>query len=123
MAPEEVHTEVQRMVDGTGIATIYRNIKSLVEQGWLTTVELPGQPPRYELAGKEHHHHFYCTRCGLVFELTGCGASFPSPIPAGFEVTGHDVFLYGLCRACGEQTQKKRQTYRPLRTGVKTKRG
>lgn len=90
----------QRLADGLGIATVYRNIKALVEEGWLVVVELPGQPPRYELAGKGHHHHFHCNSCGQVFELHGCVESFRSMIPHGFQITGHDVLLYGVCQSC-----------------------
>lgn len=100
ISPEEVLTEAQRHVDGLGIATVYRNIKTLVEEGWLTAVELPGQSPRYELAGKGHHHHFHCNDCGHVYELQGCVGSFRSMIPRGFLVTGHEVLLYGRCQAC-----------------------
>ena len=41
-----------------GIATVYRNIRSLTEEGELSEVKLPGENPRFELAGHQHHHHF-----------------------------------------------------------------
>jgi Fur family ferric uptake transcriptional regulator len=100
LSPEEVLAEAQRNVDGLGIATVYRNIRSLVEEGWLDVVELPGETPRYELAGKGHHHHFHCKQCGRVYELQGCEASFRHMIPRGFHVTGHEVVLYGTCNDC-----------------------
>ena len=100
LSPDEVLTAAQQLTEGLGIATVYRNIKALVEEGWLVVVELPGQPPRYELSGKGHHHHFHCSGCGQVFELHGCVESFRSMIPAGFQITGHDVLLYGVCKLC-----------------------
>lgn len=100
MSPEEVLAAAQMQVNGLGIATVYRNLKSLVEEGWLVAVELPGQPARYELAGKEHHHHFHCQGCGRVFELHGCVERLAELVPRGFKMTGHDLLLYGLCRAC-----------------------
>jgi Fur family ferric uptake transcriptional regulator len=100
LSPEEVLSLAQKSVEGMGIATVYRNIKSLLEEGWLVAVELPGQAARYELAGKGHHHHFQCNGCGQVFELYGCIESFRKLIPPGFLVTGHDLLLSGLCRGC-----------------------
>ena len=72
LAIEEVLKEAQAQVPGMGIATVYRNIKSLVDTGWLVPVELPGEPPRYEASGKSHHHYFRCDDCNRVFDLVGC---------------------------------------------------
>lgn len=85
---------------GLGIATVYRNIKMLLEEGWLTAVELPGEVTHYELAGKEHHHHFHCKTCGKVFELNACLPNVGKLAPEGFSVTGHELLLYGACREC-----------------------
>ena len=100
MSPEEILAAAQQRASGLGAATVYRNIKSLLEEGWLVSVELPGQPQRYELAGKDHHHHFHCQACGRVFELQGCVDGFRQLLPRGFRVTGHQLLLYGVCRAC-----------------------
>jgi Fur family transcriptional regulator, ferric uptake regulator len=100
MSPEEVLEAAQQHVIGLGIATVYRNLRTLVEEGWLVVVDLPGQPGRYELAGKEHHHHFYCRACGRVFELDGCVGRLGELVPPGFRMMGHDLLLYGICKSC-----------------------
>jgi Fur family ferric uptake transcriptional regulator len=97
---QEVLAAAQQQVGGLGIATVYRTIKALAEEGWLVPVDLPGEPPRYELAGKDHHHHFHCRNCGKVFELQGCVDNLKRLVPQGFVVTGHEVLLYGQCAAC-----------------------
>ncbi len=100
MSPDEVLAAAQKHVKGLGIATVYRNLRALVEEGWLVPVELPGEPARYELSGKDHHHHFHCRGCGLVFELSGCVEKLSELVPAGFAMTGHELVLYGLCDNC-----------------------
>jgi len=100
LGPQEVLDGVSGDVDGIGIATVYRNIKSLVDEGFLTTVELPGEPARYERAGKGHHHHFRCQDCGGVFEVEGCLGNVKSLAPPGFRVTSHEVILFGSCAGC-----------------------
>jgi len=104
MSPEEVLEAAQKRVSGLGIATVYRTLKALVEEGWLVAVDLPGQPSRYELAGKEHHHHFHCRICGRVFELDGCVGRLGELVPPGFQMTGHDLLLYGYCQPCHRHT-------------------
>jgi Fur family ferric uptake transcriptional regulator len=104
LSPEEVLEAAQSAVDGLGIATVYRTIKSLLEESWLAEVQLPGQPSRYEVAGKSHHHHFHCRKCGKVYELDGCNGHLDEGVPDGFRVTGHDVLVYGFCDFCRDPT-------------------
>ena len=100
LSPVEALAHAQERVPGVSVATMYRNIHALVEEGWLTTVEVPGQGTRYEVAGKEHHHHFQCTECGKTFELSGCEFQSKPRLPRGFQLTGDEIFLYGSCAAC-----------------------
>ena len=83
-----------------GIATVYRNIKTFVEHGALLAVPVPGEPDRYEIAGKKHHHHFICRTCHKAFELEGCPGSLNAMAPEGFVVEEHEIFLYGRCHEC-----------------------
>jgi Fur family ferric uptake transcriptional regulator len=79
---------------------VYRNIGTLVEDKWLAPVEIPGESTRYEVAGKDHHHHFHCNGCGKVFEMPGCAMQVKPKLPRGFRATGHEFFLYGMCADC-----------------------
>ena len=87
-------------VPGLGIATVYRAIKQLLDDGFLSQVDLPGEPPRYEVAGKEHHHHFRCPSCKKVYDLDQCTDSFKQHLPRGFKLDGHELYLFGRCAAC-----------------------
>lgn len=87
-------------VGGLGIATVYRNIRTLADEGWLSVVELPGTVPRYEVSGKSPHYHFRCRNCDRVFEAPGCVASLEELVPPGFALENHELVLYGLCTEC-----------------------
>jgi Fur family transcriptional regulator, ferric uptake regulator len=100
LSPDEVLEAGRRCHPNLGIATVYRNIQLLVREKWLQTVEMPGEVPRYEVAGKEHHDHFHCSLCDKVFDLEGCFVSLAPKLP-GFRATGHDLFLHGTCPDCG----------------------
>lgn len=101
LSPQEILESSQSELPQLGIATVYRNVKALVEEGWLQTVEIPGEGLRYEVAGKEHHHHFYCQVCSRVFEVEGCPGNLKGLAPEGFRVQSHLLVLYGLCPTCG----------------------
>jgi len=101
LAPAEIHRAARGSVPGLGIATVYRNLRGLLDEGWLREVELPGGGPnRYEVAGKGHHHHFHCRRCDRVFEVDDCPGDLTALAPPGFRPESHDIILYGLCARC-----------------------
>jgi len=82
LLPAEVLAAAQQDVPGLSLATVYRGLKALVEEGQLAPVSLPSEITRYERAGHHHHHHFQCRRCQRV----------------------HDLTLYGLCGDCLQPT-------------------
>ncbi|MCU0227614.1 MAG: transcriptional repressor [Bryobacterales bacterium] len=100
LSPEEVCRMAKDKVEGLGIATVYRTIRTLMDESWLVPVELPGEAARYEISGKDHHHHFHCRRCGKVFEIYGCLGGYTNLVPEGFQLESHEVILYGACSEC-----------------------
>lgn len=109
LSPAETLASAQEEVPGLGIATVYRNIRNLVDEGWLEEVPLPGAPNRYEISGKHHHHHFRCRICDRVFEVEACPPDLRALLPSGFRLEGHDITLFGRCAACSAS--------RPARSG------
>jgi Fur family ferric uptake transcriptional regulator len=100
LSAQQVLHAAKAEVRGLGIATVYRNIQCLLNDGWLTALEVPGAGTVYELAGKPHHHHFHCERCSHVFEVSGCVPKIDHLARRGFFVTRHELVLYGLCSDC-----------------------
>lgn len=103
LTAREVHRKARLEHAGLGLATVYRNLNRLAEEGDVVEVHLPGETTRFEPAGRGHHHHFRCRSCGRVFELAG-GCPIPplegATLPGGFRVEHHDLTLYGLCSTC-----------------------
>lgn len=100
LSPEEALRGARRHHATLGMATVYRNIQALVEEGWLQPVEVPGDSTRYEVAGKAHHHHFQCNDCGKLYDLDGCVETKKPKLPRGFRASGHEFYVYGTCAAC-----------------------
>jgi Fur family ferric uptake transcriptional regulator len=100
LAPDEVLAAVQRSGAGGSLATVYRSIRAFIDEGYLTSVELPGTGAFYEIAGKTHHHHFSCLKCRRVYELEGCLPSETLRLPRGFRAVAHDLTVFGTCASC-----------------------
>lgn len=100
LSPQEVLETAQAEVPALGIATVYRNLKMLVDEGAIAIVTLPGDNPRYESAEHAHHHHFQCTLCKRVFDVHACPGNLAQLAPKGFTVEHHELTLYGRCEEC-----------------------
>ncbi len=101
LEPEEICEHAKTYCPGIGIATVYRAIKELVDRHELNKVNLPGESARYEIAGKGHHHFFFCRGCKKTFDIKCGGMNLRELVPAGFDLEEHEIVLYGLCSDCG----------------------
>lgn len=99
---KEIHDLAQRRINKLGIATVYRTLKLLLEEGVILSLLFPDGETRYESATLGHHHHFKCLCCGKVFDLPHCPLPIPpgTTLPNGFSVSDHEVILYGHCESC-----------------------
>jgi Fur family ferric uptake transcriptional regulator len=97
---QEILTLAADSVPQLSIATVYRNLKTLQEDGTIKTIQLPGQNPRYELAAHAHHHYFQCRECERVFDIEACPGKLEKLAPSGFMVEDHEIILYGRCGEC-----------------------
>lgn len=100
LATHELLNAAKKLTPGLGIATVYRTLRLLVDRGEALQVGLPGETPRYEKAGRSHHHFFQCRLCAKVFQVHDCPTDLHRLVPDGFVLEDHEVFLFGLCKTC-----------------------
>jgi Fur family ferric uptake transcriptional regulator len=110
MGVEEILQIGRNSVESLNQATVYRNLKLLMEDGWLKAICHPELGTFYERAEKGHHHHFHCRSCDRLFEVEGCALSDKDSAPPGFVTEGHEVFLFGLCSSCQKDDGKPGQS-------------
>ncbi|MFT5643056.1 MAG: Fur family ferric uptake transcriptional regulator [Janthinobacterium sp.] len=110
LSPQEILEAASLQVAQLGIATVYRNLKSLTQEGLVQIVTLPGENPRYEssAAASHHHHHFQCSLCQRVFDVHDCPGDLKRMAPQGFVVERHELTLYGRCADCNSASNDLR---------------
>lgn len=108
LSVDEILNYGRESVPSLNQATVYRNIKNLIDSGWLTRLSHPALGNLYERSGKEHHHHFHCRACNKAFELPGCALKLDKAAPEGFVVEDHDIFLFGVCPSCSDSEKKQK---------------
>lgn len=84
------------------LATVYRTLQSLVEEGVADTVTRNGEA-LYRACGSEHHHHLVCTECAATIEVDGAEVEQWATRTAashGFVMDTHIADIYGRCAKC-----------------------
>lgn len=100
---QKIHAALRSEGETIGLATVYRTLALLSEQGLIDTLaHVPGELC-YRLCSEGHHHHLVCSSCHRVVELTGCNLdSLLEDVGArhGFTVTEHAFEVTGICTRC-----------------------
>jgi len=99
---EAVYRGVRNRVPTISLDTVYRTLAALTELGLIKRVSATSGPVRYD-ANPIQHHHFVCTRCGLIRDLYSPTLDALEP-PEESSVFGRvesvEVQLRGVCEAC-----------------------
>lgn len=100
----DIFTKLQLNGTPVGLATVYRNLAALAEDGVLDTVKSADGTTLYrECESSEHHHHLVCRSCGKTeeFHLKGLEETLNEMgREMGFSALRHTVELTGLCPQC-----------------------
>ena len=100
MTPPDALAAARRFAPRLGIATVYRTLKALCDEGWLVAFDLPGERITYYERRQSHHHHFICRECRKLYPIECLQSNFKRLLPKGFVLEDHEFLLYGLCAGC-----------------------
>lgn len=109
LTAEEMFLRIREGNDNTSLATVYRNLKTLVEAGLVVKFGLMEDKVQYRLQSSAHSHDLICLGCHKVVRLTSCPLDCLSESigqKEGFTVTDHRMELYGYCLECGKKEEK-----------------
>jgi Fe2+ or Zn2+ uptake regulation protein len=96
----EIFDGVNRLDPRSARATVYRNLRDLVDAGLVREVAVEGRAARFDVRGMRHHH-FICDRCGEVEDMEWFNVPQPSAEFMGKRMVREcEVILRGLCTGC-----------------------
>ena len=96
---EELHARAARVDGRISLATVYRTVKLLEEEGILDKVDFGDGRARYEAADRAHHDHLIDLETGTVIEFVDPDIeALQDRIAAklGYRLMGHRLELYGV---------------------------
>jgi Fur family peroxide stress response transcriptional regulator len=103
----QIHDAIGPDLPGLSLATIYRNLEVLVDEGLVDEVSVPSSSTRYD-GNPRAHHHFLCDRCSRIIDVE-------LPEPRMLRRKLHDAYalrarsvsidFHGLCPECEGHTR------------------
>jgi len=103
----EVYDAVRVIRPHIGLASVYRILHALSEQGLIREMGRDAECCRYD-GQVERHDHAICTACGTLIDLPTAiviPQEYLEAIAAmaGLQLESHETRLYGRCAACVAQ--------------------
>ena len=100
----QVYEVVREKRPRMGIASVYRILHNLVEQGYLKELHYIDDSCHYD-AHVERHDHAICTVCGTLLDIpievkVPQGVLQAAAEAAGIEMSSYELRLYGHCSLC-----------------------
>lgn len=102
---EEVYEIVNKKYPTISKATVYRNLKTLAEEGRVRRIESHSKltETRYDLTMTVHSHGV-CVNCGKVVDVDvlgeDCIETNSVSREEGFKLLSHEIIFEGLCMEC-----------------------
>lgn len=103
VSAEDVYRLLVESGEEIGLATVYRVLTQFEDAGLVTRHHFEGGHSVFELAQEMHHDHMVCVKCGRVEEFSDTEIEARQEeiaVRLGFELTDHDLNMYGLCPDC-----------------------
>jgi len=103
VSAEDVYKLLLENGEEIGLATVYRVLTQFEDAGLVARHHFEGGHSVFELSPDQHHDHIVCVKCGRVEEFNDREIENRQKLIAqelGFELTDHNLNMYGLCPAC-----------------------
>lgn len=99
---EYLYAKIQEKDPKISLATLYRNLNQLTENGMIKKIDGLETSSHYDHNTHEHYH-FICTKCRRVFDIDAEVA--PELIrrteeKTDFLIENHDIVFSGICKDC-----------------------
>jgi Fur family ferric uptake transcriptional regulator len=103
VSAQQLHSRLRDQGDGVGLATVYRTLQQLAEDGEVDVLRTSETESMYRRCSSGHHHHLVCRYCRRTVEVDSVAVERWARRIAddnGFVDVGHVVEVFGTCPEC-----------------------
>ncbi len=104
---DSIYKNLSKTFPSMSLATVYKNLHTLKENGVIKELNVDSQKNKYEIAAQEKHHHLVCKMCGEITDIFLDTQQISQQLKNvdGFDVEYCEVFCYGVCKSCKEKAK------------------
>ena len=105
---EEVHQYIVKNYPHISLATVYRNLDLLADEGLIGKVNNSDGKERFDHLS-HRHYHIRCIKCGKLYDAD---MDYINDLDKkirdfhGFEINTHDIIFNGVCPSCLKKKKK-----------------
>ena len=98
---DTLYASIKRKFPSISLATLYKNINSMLESMLVKEIKISGHKSKYEIT-KAEHAHMVCEKCGKVEDITVDTSSLARSIESrsGYTLTECTLQFFGTCPGC-----------------------
>ncbi len=99
---EEIYDDLLPNYPGMSLATVYNNLSTLVEHGYVKVMKFAGITSRYDFIGNQHFH-IICEKCGRVEDFPYRDLTpfiGDAEKATGYQVSSVSMEMFGICPEC-----------------------
>ena len=102
---DDLYTAIKEKFASISLATLYKNIHSMMDVSLIREVKVPGYKTKYEIE-KAAHAHVMCKKCGELKDICVDPSSLLQN--GGLEIAGYkaddiSIVISGICPDCQQK--------------------
>ncbi len=108
LTADQVYSILKAEDTSIGVATVYRNLKTLYENKIINRIQHPDFGYVYD-ANLDRHYHFHCDVCNKMYDIDDLykeELNREVEHKFGGKVRSHMTFFYGTCPDCLKKSKK-----------------
>lgn len=105
LTAEQIYLTMKEREHKVVLATVYNNLKALLNQGFIMKISVEGFPDRYDIASK--HDHLLCRECGKLSDVYLDDLTDSLQEQVNVEIESYDLKISYICPACRKKLREE----------------
>jgi Fur family peroxide stress response transcriptional regulator len=102
---EQIFTAIKKDIPTVSMTSIYNTLDLFQKRGLIIPLFITGSEVRFDI-NVSPHQHFFCERCGKIFDLKGDYDYLKTKNIEGHKVIEIQGYFIGICKNCLENKKR-----------------
>jgi len=104
---DQIYTDLKPNNPSLSKTTVYNSLETLEQHGIIQSITISGSELHYDIK-HEMHHHFYCKKCGRIYDISLSCPNIEKMSNYGHKVEEVHGYIKGICKECLKKGESKK---------------